>query len=105
MGNLEGPQSIMKDTFIGLVEPLDVAGDDLLIAMRSLDVIHMPHKGKLTSVDLLVGNTGVIRVELETDAMDIGNETLIVEQCSPHYTIHGIEDPHIKYRASLLVLP
>ena len=53
------------------MEPFDVVGDDLLAAMGSLDVIHMPHKGKLAPVDHLVGNTGVIWVELEANAANV----------------------------------
>ena len=72
------------------MEPLNVVGDDLLAAMQCLDVIHMLHEGELLAANQLVGNTGVIWVELETNAMDIGDKMLVIEQCGSHYAIHGI---------------
>ena len=65
--------------FICFAEPLNIVGDDLLAAVQCLDVIDMPHESELLAINLLVGNTRVIKVEFEADALNIGHKTLVTK--------------------------
>jgi hypothetical protein len=48
-----------------------------LIAVTTHQVINMEPDGMLTAFDLAIGNTGVIRIELETNAFKLSSDLLV----------------------------
>ena len=48
-----------------------------MVDMAALEVVDMEHNGLLLTMDLLIGDAWIVRVESESDLLQIGSKLLV----------------------------
>ena len=64
--------------------------------MAHLAIIYMPHNCDLCPLYHLVSNTGIVRVDSESDSFQISSSLLVKPQCGLKHFTNGAMNNHIQ---------
>ena len=89
-------RAVFKESLISALEPIFHLCDDGSADMADFQIVDMPYNGELFSLYDLIGNTGIIGIDFETDRFQVFDKALVVlKQRSLHDAIQSIEEADV----------
>jgi hypothetical protein len=92
-GNLHCTGAIIKESFLGALQPIRHFGHDSWLGMADFQIGNMPNT--LLVFDILLGNLRIIGMDFRTNRHKVFDKILIVEKSSFHNSIKSIQKTDI----------